>query len=64
MMTTSAQVANGQVASAQPIVVNNYYTAAGGGQTAQMVPNSLNAGISMDSTGLAAFQQLRLRSLG
>ena len=64
MMTTSAQVANGQVASAQPIVVNNYYTAAGGGQTAQMVPNSLNAGISMDNTGLTAFQQLRLRSLG
>ena len=64
MMTTSAQVANGQVASAQPIVINNYYTGVGGGQTAQMVPNSLNAGISMDSTGLAAFQQLRLRSLG
>ena len=64
MMTTSAQVANGQVASAQPIVVNNYYTGVGGGQTAQMVPNSLNAGISMDNTGLAAFQQLRLRSLG
>ena len=64
MMTTSAQVANGQVASAQPIVVNNYYTGAGGGQTAQMVPNSLDAGVSMDDMGLAAFQQLKLRSLG
>ena len=64
MMQTSAQVATAQVASAQPIIVNNnYYSTGGGGQT-QVTPNNLTPGIGMNSSGLSAFQELRLRALG
>ena len=62
MMATSAQVANAAAPAQNIVVNNNYYGTGGGGQT-QVTPNNLTAGIGMNSSGLAAFQELRLRSL-
>jgi len=62
MMTTSAQIAMGQMAPAggAPTVINNYYTQTGGGGSQVGFPNSAFAANGMDSTGTALFQQLRL----
>jgi len=63
MMTTSAQIAMGQMApmtAGVPTVINNYYTQAGGGGPQVGFPNSAFAANGMDSTGTALFQQLRL----
>ncbi len=63
IMATSAQVASASAApAAAPTVINNYY--GGGNNGGQMTPNAVAAGISMDSSGTAAFQELKLRSLG
>ena len=63
IMATSAQVASASTApAAAPTIINNYY--GGGNNGGQMTPNAVAAGISMDSSGTAAFQELKLRSLG
>jgi len=64
MMTTSAQVAMAGTTQAAPTVINNYNIMAGAGGGGGVVGNTLVPGIGMDSTGLSAFQQLKLRSIG
>ena len=64
IMQTSAQVASAPIFQQPVTVINNNYNGVGGQQGGAVTPNNLNPGISMDNTGLAAFQQLRLRSLG
>ena len=62
IMATSAQVASASSAPvAAPTVINNYY---GGGQQQNGVnPNGVSAGIDMNATGLAAFQDLKIRTI-
>jgi len=65
MMATSQQVAMASMGggtSAAPTVINNYYS--GGGQSGGFnAPNAVAAGIGMDGTGTAVFQDLRIRAL-
>ena len=62
LMATSAQVASAATApAAAPTIINNYYT--GGQQQNGVNPNGVTAGIGMQDSGTAVFQDLRIRSL-
>ena len=63
MMATSAQVAMAGAAPSggAPTIINNYY--GGGGQQGGVNPNGVSAGIGMEQTGTAIFQDLRIRAL-
>ena len=62
IMATSAQVASASSApAAAPTVINNYY--GGGQQQTGVNPNGVSAGIDMNATGLAAFQDLKIRTI-
>ena len=64
MMATSQQVAMASMGGgAAPTVINNYYTSAGSGGGGYNAPNGVAAGIGMDGTGTAVFQDLRIRAL-
>jgi hypothetical protein len=62
IMATSAQVASASNVGAAPIINNNYYSSGGGQQNGTPTPNSVATGINMNDAGLAAFNELKLRT--
>jgi len=63
IMATSAQVASSSMhGGGSPTVINNYYSG-GGQQSGGVNPNGVSAGIGMDQTGTAIFQELKIRTL-
>ena len=65
MMAASQQVAMGTMGlttgGGTPTIINNYY--GGGQQQTGVNPNGVSAGIGMEQTGTAIFQDLRIRAL-